>query len=492
MEEAWLSVEERVRLAKTQERVVRPAKVGPVGPRIMKQSIIGFKWSELKKLEQELKTCIGEENFIEINCSVEDGNIYFATNQRFHSFIESFIREKIKLQQKTLLNECADIPLLEDKNRPKAIIGAGGVLEDVILDNEFSDFMIKFDNNSDDDTFFEVHNFAASQPGLMKIINLKKSGNSVVSMRNSACAREALKRVELFAEANQFPRKNIYPLTSAGKGGSVTGMEVKLSFSRRKLQKFGFIKFDCEEDAYRVLTNMDTSSMIFGSECLRLKADRKGDRTSLFFALSKHMVTPINLVQKIKEKLDEKKMSYKDVFIPMGPSYESSEREIRGLKANLTFLLTSSLLATEKDFDVDIRTPKANTGNWFVKMKFNSSVVGINVGNYLKDRPNLTIDWHQTGDGGTQDLRREYFSVDFDLTTSFSCPQRIFEVLKDTIERTVNEVSELFTRDSERLSLVIKRFETGESSRAVFYIKGTNVAVLARTKDALDNILTGL
>ena len=104
----------------------------------------------------------------------------------------------------------------------------------------------------------------------------------------------------------------------------------------------------------------------------------------------------------------------------------------------------------------------------------------------------LTIDWHQTGDGGTQDLRREYFSVDFDLTTSFSCPQRIFEVLKDTIERTVNEVSELFTRDSERLSLVIKKFETGESSRAVFYIKGTNVAVLARTKDALDNILTGL
>ena len=57
----------------------------------------------------------------------------------------------------------------------------------------------------------------------------------------------------------------------------------------------------------------------------------------------------------------------------------------------------------------------------------------------------------------------------------------------------MKEVSELFKQDSGILSLDIKSFKAGEStpSRAGFYIKGTDIAMLARTKDALDNILAG-
>ena len=117
-------------------------------------------------------------------------------------------------------------------------------------------------------------------------------------------------------------------------------------------------------------------------------------------------------------------------------------------------------------------------------------MIGINVGNFLKDHPDQTIRWSQAKGEGPETPRSEYFTVDFDLTTSFSCPRKIFDVLKESIEKTVREVSELF-RAAGSLSLNIKSFTAGDSSRAVFYIKGTDIAMLARTKDALDNILAG-
>ena len=282
VEAGWLSPQEKTLLLEAQDLVVSPFKVGPVGPRILRQSIIGYKWSELKKLEQELKSCIGEEHFLEINCSVEDGSICFATNGKFHAFVENNITEKIKFHQQVLENECQDVSLIEDKSRPKAIIGAGAVLEDIILENEFSDFMIKFDNNADEDTFYEICDFARTQIGLVKVNHLRKTGNRVVMIRNFSLATEALRKVKEFAELNNFDPQNIYPLTSARRGSSQTGLEVKLSFPRRKLRKFGFIKFESEEDAFLVLSKMDSSLMTFSTESLRLKLDQKGTRRACF------------------------------------------------------------------------------------------------------------------------------------------------------------------------------------------------------------------
>ena len=491
VEESWLSPHEKTLLLEAQELVVSSFTISPVGPRILKQSIIGYKWSELKKLEQELKSGIGEENFLEINCSVDDGNICFATNGKFHDFVENNITEKIKLHQQILENECQDVPLIEDKSRPKAIIGAGGVLEDIILENEFSDFMIKFDNNADEDTFYEICDFAKTQIGFVKINHLRKTGNRVVMIRNFSLATEALRKVKEFAELNKFDPQNIYPLTSARRGSSQAGLEVKLSFPRRKLKKFGFIKFDSEEDAFMVLSKMDSSLMTFSTESLRLKLDQKGDKKSLFFALSKHLVTPPNLVKQIKDRLKLHKMSFKEVYIPMEPGYASTNAEIKSLRQSVAALLKMSLLVVEKDFDIDIRMPSPKSGMWFVKVNFQSSVMGINVGNFLKNNPGLTIRWNQVQREDPDTPRSEYFTVDFDLTTSFSCSRKIFDVLKESIEKTVREVSELFKKEAGSLSLNIKSFTAGESSRAVFYIKGTDIAVLARTKDALDNILAG-
>ena len=86
---------------------------------------------------------------------------------------------------------------------------------------------------------------------------------------------------------------------------------------------------------------------------------------------------------------------------------------------------------------------------------------------------------------------QEQIEADFDLTTSFSCPRRIFDVLKDSIEATVKEVSQFFKKEEE-LNLSIDLYNSGKSDRAVFKLKGTDLSVLARTKDALDNILRGI
>ena len=268
----------------------------------------------------------------------------------------------------------------------------------------------------------------------------------------------------------------------------MTGLEVKMKVQRRPYKKFGFLKFDSEEDALKVM--LDWGSFILPNHiCINPQYEKKqNDRKSLFFSLKQFTIIPPDTAKLIKEFLKNRNIKCSDVIIPIEPAYESTEYEIKGFRQNLEKLILSTPdVESVNDFDLEVKKPYPKAGTWMVTANFKSSVQGMITGSYLKKTSPSCV-WLQT----PSIIKHGKVQVDFDLTTSFSCSRRIFDVLKDSIEASVKEVSAIFNKDSEKLDLTIKPYQNGDNDRAVFYLKGTDLSVLARTKDALDNILRGI
>ena len=485
--EDWLNDEEFLKLEEAQKLVVSSHSIKPIGSRVLKQGVIGFKWNLLKNLEAEIKDLIGNQNFLEIQCNVEEGSITWASNSCFHSLIENIVQAKIDAKKVELSKERLEIQMIDDKTRPKIICGTGALIDDIILENEFCDIMIKDDKNFDDPEFVpELVQIARFTNGFLDVRHLSKSGNKVLMFKSFQLAKIALKILKTQAQVCHYDVDNIYPLQSSAKQKSLTGIELRIKIQRRAFKKCGFLKFPDEEEAYKTMNNVGSFVL---PNCITIRPQyekKNNDKCTLFFSLKHYSTVPANTAKQIKEYLKNRSINLKDVFIPFEPAYESTEFELRNLRQSLMdHIVVGSGFAEEKDFELNIKKPFPKNVTWFVTATFYSSMQGMNVGNYLKR--NTVCSWMQTPSLS----RRGEIQVDFDLSTSFSCSRKIFDVLQDTIKSTIEEVSRVISKDSSSLSLEIKTHKAGEEGRAVFYLKGTDLAVLAHAKDALDSVLKG-
>ena len=489
VDDAWLDEEEKTALLAAKSMAVSSQSISPVGPRILKQSIIGYKRSAMKKLEMDLKEMIGEENFLELNCDVASGSISWTTHASFHSLIQNYLIEKINGFKSKLSKEKFDVPLIEGKSRPKAIYGSGGVLDDIILENEFNDIMLKYDNNCEEDSLHLLLDTCVTLEGFVEVKHLK-SENKVLVFENFESAIKALPKVKFWATSSGFNSENVYPLRSMKNNNSkvYTGLQMRVRIPRRPTKKFGFLKFEDEEDAFKTMNMSPFSLPNFVT--ISPQYDKKGGKKSLYFNLRNYSVIPLSTTKMIKSKLRENNINFSDVFIPVEGSYETTKFEKQELRKGLSDLMIGTGIVEEKDFDLDVKNPNPKTMTWYTTVNFHSSVLGMNVGNNLKKKIAPVVRWMQT----PTIPRTEQIEADFDLTTSFSCPRRIFDLLKNAIEATVKEVDQLFNKNSDHLSLNIEQHQAGQhgNERAVFFLKGTELSILARTKDALDSILKGI
>ena len=281
-----------------------------------------------------------------------------------------------------------------------------------------------------------------------------------------------------------YNEKNIFPLRSLGQSENKTGLDMKITFRRRKYKNFGFIKFDTEEDAYEAM--MKTNGYLYLENCtdIRPTYDRKGDKKTFYFKLGLDPVPP-DIITFIKKSLTEKQIKFSDVFVPMESEYESTIDEIKSIGEGLKSLLISSSLASKSDIDIDVRKRRPKDHFWVVKANFHNTAQGLYVGDYIK-KTGPQIRWMPS----STTSRRERITAEFSMTTSFSCTRKIFDVLKDTIEKTIKEVTAI-CGSSSNLSLDIKPFQAGENGRAVFFLKCMDMKMLAMAKDALDEIMKG-
>ena len=497
VEESWLGDTEMELLSSVNNLTVSTKKIKNIGSRIMCQTLIGKKGANLKKLEKDLKEFIGEEEFLDVTCNVEQGFIAWTANERFESFIETFITDIISNQKQSLSQEKLMYSLIENKSRPKVVLGSGGVVDDIILEGEFNDIMIKYDKNCEDlEEYEDIVEYSKNLAGFNEIRNLTKTGDKIVIFNNFDNASEALDKMKQRVEDSESMNPEmIYPLkTSKNMKNSLTGLELRMKIQRRPYKKFGFIKVIDEDDAVKL--SALGSFFLPIAITISVQHDKKNnDKKTFYFSLRNYSnIIPWEIENLIKQELQKRKINYSQVFIPLEPAYESSKHEMLQLRAGLINLFRTAVSGeiSENDVDVDIRNPTPKTNTWHATARFESSVVGLKVGKYLKRIGADPVHWSQGSEvvGGALVGRREPVHVDFDLRTSFSCQRKIFDILKETVAKTIEEVSNLYPE--EKLNLEIKPFNNcQDNDRAVFFLKGTDLTVLARAKDALENILKG-
>merc|ERR1719410_3391295 len=73
VKEEWLDEDENRLLQEAMSLIVTSQSISPIGTRILLQSIIGHKGSEMKKLEAALQEMVGKDNALRLQCNVKDG-----------------------------------------------------------------------------------------------------------------------------------------------------------------------------------------------------------------------------------------------------------------------------------------------------------------------------------------------------------------------------------------------------------------------------------
>eukprot|EP00092_Neocalanus_flemingeri_P010139 GFUD01010926.1.p1 GENE.GFUD01010926.1~~GFUD01010926.1.p1 ORF type:complete len:1441 (+),score=302.82 GFUD01010926.1:406-4323(+) len=484
VQEDWLNKDDKEMVKEAENLVVTRHKYSPVGSRILKQSIIGYKQEGLRKLERDVKSAIGAADaFFELHCDVNEGCINWSANNHHHTVIENIVKEKLITLRKALESECLQMPLLHNKDLPKAVIGGGGILKDVILENEYNEIMIRRDKNSEDEIYKQIINQAKTFDGVYRFTTIRKSGDTIVGFEDVPLAVKSLDYLKKLGADWNYDHRSIYPLKSFGQNKTQTGLEMKITFRRRKYKNFGFIKFETEEDAYEAMMNMNGILFLENGTDIRPTYDRKGDKKTFYFRLN--LMVPSDITSFIQSALNKNNIKYFEVFVPMESPYDSTKEEMNSIRKNLESLMTSSNLSTSKDFEFDVRMRRPKDFFWVIRANFQSTAQGMYVGNFLKETTPY-IQWMQNPT--TQ--RTEKIAVEFHLSTSFSCTRKVFDILKDTIEKTIKEVAGICDSRSE-LSLDIKPFQSGENGRAVFYLRCMDMKMLAMAKDALDEIMKG-
>ena len=102
MRTEWLDEESKLRITEARKMVVSHQQIRPVGERIMKQEVIGFKHQNRKQLEADLKAGLPDGSFLEIDCNVKDGSITWFTNEKNHEMVRMTIQAKVDQAREAL------------------------------------------------------------------------------------------------------------------------------------------------------------------------------------------------------------------------------------------------------------------------------------------------------------------------------------------------------------------------------------------------------
>ncbi len=83
----WLTEAEGAVVTGLAEDLVTQAVLGPLGPRVLKQSILGAKWVLLRQLEADIRQSLPPDSLLEMDCSVEEGQLAWWTTGACHPIV---------------------------------------------------------------------------------------------------------------------------------------------------------------------------------------------------------------------------------------------------------------------------------------------------------------------------------------------------------------------------------------------------------------------
>ena len=153
----WLSPGEIAIVNEAGEEVVRQETIRPLGPRIIRQHLLGQQRKGLRQIESEVMEMLPRAYFSDLKCNFETGFITWVSNLAHNPRIKAFIKSKVDQFKEDLANECM-LKNQPGNDQTTLLIGSEGELKDVVLSNEFLDIMINLDH-------LEMLDVARDSPG---------------------------------------------------------------------------------------------------------------------------------------------------------------------------------------------------------------------------------------------------------------------------------------------------------------------------------------
>ena len=462
------------KLEEASEGIVTQQIFRPLGSRIMKQNLVRHQRQGLKDIETDVKQMLPKEHFFDLRCNFDDSSITWVSNPVHHPAIKTCILSRLEPFREKLKNECMKMNAQPGNDHTKVLIGAEGELKDVVLDNEFVDIMISRD-------YLEMLDVAKDCLGAYDAFPTKTQG-WVLRFDSFANAKEALR---VLREAGGF--KSCHPLMGSTRTTNLMpGFEIQVTFRRRKLKDFAFLKFGSDEDCCAARDQLVGGLRLKNGECIRVKLHKR-DNASLFLPLSIRGRGPLQVLNTlsprdmIEDAVKSRGISFKEVFIPMDSPMDSTNEVVQSIHASLSGIIKDVGIASS-DYGVNIRPWKPRDLVWEARLTFTSFSLGLSVATHLKDTQEIC--WT---DGTTEQQipRREPFSVEHQMTTSFSCSKRV----RDIVETRIKEISTLCETDSPKLKFL--NVGAASSERSVYVLNCPDMKTLARAQDALEDVMKG-
>ena len=165
----------------------------------------------------------------------------------------------------------------------------------------------------------------------------------------------------------------------------------------------------------------------------------------------------------------------------MEPPKDSLPEEIDRIKAKLKLQIAQ---VNEKDFVLNIRQRRPKDFFWVAKFTFQNYTQGLAAASILQYRDR--IEWSEDENSLP---KSEALTVEYHMTTSFSCCKKVFDAVKSTVESTIMEVSNICKTDS--LELQITEYQSGDASRAIFVLNSSEMKAMAMANDELQSVMKG-
>ena len=475
----WLSPGEIAIVNEAGEEVVRQETIGPLGPRIIKQHLLGQHRKGLKQIESEVKELLPRAYFSDLKCNFESGSITWVSNLAHNPSIKALIKSKLDQLKEDLANECMS------KNQPgndqtTLLIGSEGELKDVVLSNEFLDIMINLDH-------LEMLDVARDSPGAYNAYRTKTKG-WIVCFDSVGKAKKALKVLQENGGENCC-----YPLKRTSvRAKDKLGFEIRVKFRRRKLKDYAILKFDSAEECSTTrLSLLQESLLLKNGERISLGSKKQRDTASLFMPLSIRGQGPLQVLKSerprdvIEEALKSRNLPFKEVFIPMEPPMISSDEIMQSINTNLKDIAEGvGIKSAEYSLHIGQRMPKDFF--WDARIAFSNFNLGMALANHLRDIKEVS--WKE----GTTE-RKERMLVNQQATTEFSCTKRVFAAARGRIETALKELSSLCPMDS--LQHRVTEFCAGssnlESKRVVITLICPDMTTIGKAHKALEELMKG-
>ena len=386
----WLTDSEAAVVTGLSEDLVRQDVLQPIGPRILKQSIMGPRAVYLLQLEAAIRQSLPADSLLEMECSVEpEGQIAWWTTGACHPAVKRQISQAVDGARGGLARESWRLPLHEAADgSPLVLLGRGGRILDILTGSEFNEIVIR--SMTDSALLDHLLRGCADEerlPGLVDTFEVKKNGFRVLQFSSAETATAALKRLKDLAPSLAMNERDIGPWRAVpGRNSQPAAFELRVTVERRLNQSVAFIRFGSEASALSAAVTLGGALQLPNQTQVSIRTNKKDDKRSLVcylrerFSILNKDVTEEQLL----EALRARGVHPEGVRIPKEREFESTRGDAEAVKAALSRVFVNGRLCSPADFDIEVKPPFPKDFTWVAWLRFQTSATGLHCARYCE------------------------------------------------------------------------------------------------------------